>query len=199
MKLPCLAFKVGQVLVSKKGSGRVFRAQTNALGIVEIQTQEDLSRLGCPCLVHPWIDFLLDRQPVGSIPETITEDNTDDKSSLSGDLPLFPGSSNATIKQPQTTWLTSLIGLLFGSRSAPDAALLRPPSTLSRVEKQMRVLQFIARLRQPFGALLLAPTRRNIDEYRRIATESLITVQMEEMTPGIWDKLIDSVRTLDVL
>ena len=67
------------------------------------------------------------------------------------------------------------------------------------MEKRTRALQFIPRLRQPFGALLLASTRRNIDEYRRVTAESLITVQVEEMTPEILDKLINSVRTLDVL
>ena len=191
MKLPCLAFKVGQVLVSRNGSERVFRAQTNALGIVEIQTQEDLSRFGSLCLVHPWIDFLLDRQPVGSVPMTATEDNTDNLSALD-ELPSFPGLSNiaSTIRQTQTA---------DGHSTPDDTASLLPPSTLSLEEKHTRVLQFIARLRQPFGALLLTPTRRNIDEYKRVVAESLITVQVEEMTPEILDKLIHSVRTLDVL
>ena len=63
----------------------------------------------------------------------------------------------------------------------------------------MRVLRFIARLRQPFGAMLLTATRRNIDEYKRIATERLIRVQVEEITQAILDRLIDSVRILDVL
>ena len=200
MKLPCLAFKVGQVPVSRNRSERVFRVQTNALGIVEIRTDEDISRLGPLCLVHPWIDFLLDRQPVGSVLETLAKENTDDKSLLS-ELSSLPDPPNiaSTTRQTRTERLMSRIGRSFGGRSAPDAALPRPPSTLSPLEKRTRVLQFIARLRQPFGALLLASTRRNIDEYRRIAAESLITVRVEEMTPEILVKLIDSVRTLDVL
>ena len=64
-------------------------------------------------------------------------------------------------------WLSSLIGLLSGD-PALDATSLLPPSTLSPAEKRMRVLQFIARLGQPFGALLLTATRQNMEEYRRV-------------------------------
>ncbi|KAI9567529.1 hypothetical protein HD554DRAFT_973015 [Boletus coccyginus] len=42
-----------------------------------------------------------------------------------------------------------------------------------------RALRLIVRLRQPFGALLLAPLRR---EYRRVATDSLIMVRVREET-----------------
>ena len=66
------------------------------------------------------------------------------------------------------------------------------------MEKRMRILQFIARLRQPFGALLFTSTRQNAAEYRRIATESVITVQVE-ITPATLDGLIRGVRVLDVL
>ena len=59
MKLPCLAFKLGPVLATRNGSVYVFHARTAALGIVEIRTTEDLDSL---TLVHPWIDFLLERQ-----------------------------------------------------------------------------------------------------------------------------------------
>ena len=38
VELPCLAFKLGQLSASRTGSTRTFRAQTNTLGIVEIQT-----------------------------------------------------------------------------------------------------------------------------------------------------------------
>jgi hypothetical protein len=60
MTLPCIAFKLGPLSISRSRSERVFRAQTAALGIVEIKTEEDLSRLDSLYLVHPWIDFLLD-------------------------------------------------------------------------------------------------------------------------------------------
>ena len=63
----------------------------------------------------------------------------------------------------------------------------------------MRALQVIARLRQPFGALLVAPDPGSVASYRRVAAESLITMQAEEITPTMLDKLVNSVRTLDVL
>ena len=60
MILPRIIFKLGPLFVSRSGSQRVFRAQATALGIVEIRTEEDLSRLDSFYLVHPRIDFLLD-------------------------------------------------------------------------------------------------------------------------------------------
>ena len=55
----------------------------------------------------------------------------------------------------------------------------------NRLDKPLRVLQFVARLKRPFGALLLIPSRRNAGEYRRVAAESLITAQLPgELTPG---------------
>ena len=153
MKLPCLNFRLGPLSAYRSNSGP-FRAQT-AIGVVKITTEEDLSRFGSLrlYLVHPWIDFLLDRQPVGSVADTIPEENIDDQ--------------------------------LFAS----------PTESL----RQMRALQLIARLKQPFGALLLTPDRRNVAAYRRVAAESLITAEVEEITPATLNKLVDSVRTLDVL
>ena len=202
MKLPCLNFKLGPLSISRTKSGHVFRAQT-AVGVVEIKTEEDLSRFSSLYLVHPWIDFLLDQQPVGGVAETIPEENTDDRSSSIGELPLFPGPSGIALATPQTraAWLVARLGGPFGwTTTFPgDAASLRPPSLLSQTDKQMRVLQVIARLMQPFGALLLTPHRSNVAAYRRVATESLITVQVAEITPMMLNSLADSVRILDVL
>jgi hypothetical protein len=203
MKLPCLNFKLGPLSASRTQPGHVFHAQT-AVGGVEIRTGEDLSRFGSLYLVHPWIDLLLDRQPVGSVAETIPEANTDDRSSSIDELPLFPYPSGIASATPQTraAWLVARLGQPFGGWTTTfsrDATSLRPPSLLSQTDKQMRALQVIARLRQPFGALLLTPHRSNVAAYRRVAAESLITVQVEEITPTILNKLVDSVGTLDVL
>jgi hypothetical protein len=201
MKLPCLNFKLGPLSASRSKSGHVFRAQT-AVGAVEIKTEKDLSRFGPLYVVHPWIDFLLDRQPVGSVAETILvipEENTDDRSSSIGEM--FPGPSGIASTAPQTraARLVARLGRPFVGRFPPDAPSLRPPSSLSQTDKQLRALQVIARLRQPFGALLLTPNLGNVAAYGRVAAESLITVQIEEITPTILNKLIDSVRMLDVL
>ena len=202
MKLPCLNFKLGPLSASRSKSGHVFRAQT-AVGVVEIKTEEDLSRFGSLYLVHPWIDFLLDQQPVGSVAEMIPEENIDDWSSSVGELPLIPGPSGIAPAPPPTraAWLVTRIGRPFGRTTtfSGDAASLRPPSSLSLTDKQMRACQVIARLRQPFGALLLTPNLGNVAAYRRVATGSLITVRVEEITSTMLSKLVDSVRTLDVL
>ena len=203
MKLPCLNFKLGPLSASRSNSGYVFRAQT-AVGVVEIRTKEDISRFGSLYLVHPWIDFLLDQQPVGSVAEMIPEEDTDDRSSILGEFPLFPGPPGITSAAPQTraARLAARLGRPFGGRATTfprDAVSLRPPSSLSQTDKQMRALQVVARLRQPFGALLLTPNLSNVAAYRRVAAESLITVQVEEITPTILNKLIDGVCTLDVL
>jgi hypothetical protein len=204
MTLPCIVFKLGSLSVSRSRSEQIFRAQTGALGIVEIRTEEDLSRLDSLYLVHPWIDFLLDRQPVGTVMETIAEEKMDNQSSPIGDSPSSPGPSNITLvaRQTRTARLVARLGRSFGGRPVTrlrDAASLRPPSSLSHTDKQMRALQVIARMRQPFGALLLTPNLGNVSAYRRVAAESLITVQVEDITPAVLNKLIDSVRVLDVL
>ncbi|KAF8551893.1 hypothetical protein OG21DRAFT_217664 [Imleria badia] len=203
MILPCIVFKLGPLSVSRSKSERIFRAQTAALGIVEIRAEVDLARLDSLYLIHPWIDFLLDRQPVGSIIETIPEEDTDNQSSLIGELPSFSHTSGiaSAASQTRTGRLASRFGLSFGRTvTRPrDATSLEPPSTLAPTDKQMRALQVIARLRQPFGALLLTPNPGNVAAYRRVASESLITVQVEVITPAILNKLVDSVRILDVL
>ena len=223
MKLPCLNFKLGPLLAARSTSGYVFRAQT-AVGVVEMVTDENLSRYGSLYLVHPWIHFLLNPQPVGSAVDMIPGENEDDRSSESsiGDLSLSPDLSNIASATPQTraARLVARLGRPFGVRpptirqyvvsfpppsdtplsqvaSLPES--LRPPSSLSPMEVEMRALQVIARLRQPFGALLLTPHPSNVAAYRRVAAESLITVQVEEITPTMLDKVINSVRTLDVL
>ena len=200
MKLPCITFKLGLV---RSRSEHVFRAQTTALGIVEIRTEGDLARLDSLYLIHPWIDFLLDRQPVGRGTETIPGKSTDNPSSSIGGPSSFPGPSNVTTpttKQTRASRLMARLGLTFGGRHPippRDVSSLLPPSSVSQIDKQMRALRFVARLRQPFGALLFTPTRQNVADYRRVASESMITVQVQEEMPlGV---LVDNVRMLDVL
>jgi hypothetical protein len=55
-------------------------------------------------------------------------------------------------------------------------------------------LRLVVRLRQPFGALLLAPLARA--QYRRVATDSLIMARVREETS--LTELIDSIRTVDI-
>ena len=61
--------------------------------------------------------------------------------------------------------------------------------------KETRAYRLAARLRQPFGALLVTLTPEGV--YMRIATDSLITVRFQESV-SLAD-LLDHVRTIDVL
>ena len=198
MKLPCLTFKLGPVSTTQSTSGYVFRARTGALGIVEIKTTEDLSRLNSLTLVHPWIDFLLHRQPVGGGTEAIPE-NTNNRSSLIG-MPSSHSPSHVTPADQQTraARIVSRVRRSF-SGQPPIRDALRPPSAVSQAHMQLRAFLLLARLRQPFGALLLTPDLGHVAAYRRVAADSLITVQVEEITPTILDQLVNSVRIRDVL
>ena len=206
LKLPCLRFTLGAVRSARNAGGHVFRAQTNMLGIVEVRTEEDLSRFSPLYLVHPWIDFLLDRQPVGSIIETISEENTEDRSFSIGELPRSslsgPSNVNSTARKTRTGRLASGFGLLFGGLTATrrkDAGSLLPPSSVAREEKLIGAFQMIARLKQPFGVLLLAVNPGKVASYRRVAPETFITAELKEITPTVLKKLISSVSVLDVL
>jgi len=180
MRLPCLAFELGPVeLVTQSESGYVFRARTETLGTVEIRTTEDLSGLKpmTSRLVNPWIHSLLDQQPVRRVTETIPE-NTDSH-------------VTSTVLQTQAAWrVVSHLRQLFGTS-------LQPPSSVTQADTQL-ALRVLARLRQPFGALLLTPDSDHVAAYRRVAADSLIIVRVEEITPTILNKLVDSVRILDV-
>ena len=201
MKLPCITFKLGPLSASRSKSERTFRAQTAALGIVEIRTKEDLARLDSLYLVHPWIDFLLQRHPVGSGIETVLDESVDDDCSSIGEVSLSPGPSHiiSPIKRTRTALLAARLLSLGGRPATPprDAGSLRPPSSVSQIDKRTRALQLVARLRRPFGALLFTPTRKNVEEYRRVASESMITVQVQEDAP--LDVLVAGARMLDVL
>ena len=177
MRLPCLVFGVGTILPFRNRSEVGFRVQAGVLGVVEIKTRKDLTQLDFLYLVHPWIGFLLHRHAAGNMVEaTAGEDHT-------SELGEFPFDS-----------LPDLSSTL--EEDTLDDAPPPSPSTALLADAQMA---FLARLRQPFGALLLASTRGNVAEYRRVATDSSITVQVKEITSATLNKLIQGVRVLDVL
>ncbi|KAF8553582.1 hypothetical protein OG21DRAFT_1604034 [Imleria badia] len=192
MKLPCIKFKLGPL---QSTSTHVFRAQASLLGVVTITSEEDLSRFDRLFLVHPWIDFLLDQQPVGSVADMVPKENTANH---------FPLIAEASVASPSAFPQDTVSPWPLSDKPRPrrhsHTESLQPPSSLSPMEMQMLALQVIARLTRPFGALLLTPDRSLGAVYKRVAAESLITVRVaEEITPEILDKLIRNVHTLDVL
>ena len=65
---------------------------------------------------------------------------------------------------------------------------------VSRFDLATRALRLVVRLKQSFGALLLAPLARA--QYRRVATDSLIMVRVREETS--LTELMDGIRTIDI-
>jgi len=197
IRLPCLTSKLESVSGTRKPTGYVFRARTGALGVVTITTTEDLSQLDSLTLVHPWIDYLLDRQPVGKIPETDPENTSPQLPSI-GDPPSLSGPSNPTpmVRPRRASRIMAAIAWPF---NGSDTHTLQSPTPVSLLEKRMEVLRFIVRLRRPFSALLFARNRQHVEEYKRVATESLVTVQIEELTATVLNKVIEGVGMLDVL
>ncbi|KAF8122246.1 hypothetical protein EV363DRAFT_1301321 [Boletus edulis] len=176
MKLPCIAFPLPPL----SRSGRVYRADTPVFGMVEITTRYNLSRMSSLYLVHPWLDSLLEQGDMHG--GTFMEDD---------------------VMPPPITDDTEISDEEFddGSSPLPEPHL---PSHGARehllpMDGETRARRFVVRLRQPFGALLLTPvasTRRGTD-YKRVAADSLITVQFQANV-SLAD-VLDNVRTLDIL
>ena len=65
----------------------------------------------------------------------------------------------------------------------------------TRLDLTMQALRLVARLHQPFGALLFEQVSRT--EYKRVATDSLVMVQFGEEV-SLAD-MINNIRTIEVL
>ena len=176
MKLPCIAFELPP-LVPYQTSVGVYRLETPIFGMVEIKTKQDPSRLESLYLVHPWLDALLGREEMQR--DVSVKDDVGEPSSPNTD------ESDEEIEDD--------------ALPRPEPKAVSHPAPTDAVDKETRALQLIARLRQPFGALLLtlASTRRHAVEYRRILADSMVTVQIQENVP--LTDILDNVRILDVL
>ena len=135
MKLPCIAFQLPPLSLYRTRSGRVYRADTGAFGMVEIRTRHDLSRMKPLYLVHPWLDALLDREDVHS-GEFVVDDvapllspNTDEEAASEEDL----DDDTYSLAEPESP--------------------LRPAPVVP-MDRETRARRLVPRLGQPFGALL---------------------------------------------
>ena len=169
MTLSCIIFELPPLSPSRVGSYHVYQADTAIFGTVEIRTRHDLSRMESLYLVHPWLDTLLERGAFVEDDEQISDEEVDDDEIR--DVPM-------TTSEPK-----------FLSHPTPARA--------APVDRATRVRRLVARLRQPFDALLLTSTGRGGMDYRRVAADSLITVRFQE---GVSQAdILDNVRTIDVL
>ena len=161
---------------------------TPTFGMVDIKTKLDPTRLESLYLVHPWLDVLLDCEEtqIGTFAEdeeaSLPDTNDEDDSDAEGE-----DDSDAEV----------------GSEGSPPLREHNSASPLSEdmapMDRETRALRLIARLRQPFGALLLSATsrRRRTVVYKRVAVDSLITVQLRQNVS--LSDIMENVRVLDVL
>ncbi|KAI6004539.1 hypothetical protein F5J12DRAFT_913667 [Pisolithus orientalis] len=143
--LPCIIFPVRK-LELRRGSEKLYRVKVSRLGKVEFSTADDLPLHEAQTfiLVHPWIDHIRGPNSVVSWGDDPESDTNSD-----GD------SDNGT----------------ESDGDAPSSPLHAVPP---QVDGYTRALQVIARLGQPFNALLLAQQPKG--GYRRVATEKEIVV-----------------------
>ncbi|KAF8417906.1 hypothetical protein L210DRAFT_3461695 [Boletus edulis BED1] len=185
MTLPCIAFKLPAFSVYRTSSGRVYRTDTTAFGMVEVRTRHDLSRMRSLYLVQPWLDTLLEHEDTRG--GAFVEDG----------VVLQPSgnSDDEDISDEEVDYEE----IDDDSSPPPGSPPLPSPVEIEPVDREMGARRLAARLRQPFGALLLqqAGTGRQAMEYRRVAADCLITVRFQECV-SLAD-ILDNVRTLDVL
>ena len=83
--------------------------------------------------------------------------------------------------------------------SEPESLSLPPPVHAAPIDRETGARRLAVRLRQPFGALLLAvvSTRGHALDCRRVAADSLVTVRFQENV--LLSDILDNVRTVDVL
>ena len=196
MKLPCITFKLPS-FSSRTRYGRVYlyRADTLAFGMVEIKTKQDLTRMGSLYLVHPWLDVFLEHEDMQG--EVFVEDD--------GTPPPSPYTDGEGIYDDEEIYDDAMSDEMVDEIDDDSNTGSEPPSlpdpVRTAMDKETRARRLVARLRQPFGALLLtlAVTGRRAAarDYKRVAADSMITVQFQENVSLA--ELLDNIRILDVL
>ncbi|KAH7905044.1 hypothetical protein BJ138DRAFT_1165467 [Hygrophoropsis aurantiaca] len=166
MHLPCVTFQLGPLQGDQVDGVHVYRARTAALGVVKIRTKNPIPRSNALYLIHPWINTFRDQEAADSTP-------------FVEELGLPP---------PHLE--------LDGGLLADEDFETLPSSAPARSDTQTRAIRLVARLQQPFGALLLKRSPNGV-EYRRVAADANITVRVQKNTP--LTHLLENIRTLEVL
>ena len=200
MTLPCIAFLLPSYShwqSRRTRLGRIYRINTVTFGMTEIKTKQDLSRIASLYLIHPWLDSLLQREDRSSVnmkdapplsPDTDDEDfydqDKDDDEYSDGKF-----NDDEELSDVDTDDY-------FSVASTPES---HDTPVTTPMDRETAARRLVARLQQPFGALLLTETSSGgrVPDYRRVAADSLIRVQFQENV-SLAD-ILDNVRTLDVL
>ncbi|KIO02181.1 hypothetical protein M404DRAFT_715004 [Pisolithus tinctorius Marx 270] len=146
LHLPCIIFPVRK-LELRRGTEKLYRAKVSGLGKVGFSTADDLPLDEAQKFVfaHPWIDHIRG-------PNSVVAWGGDPESDADSNCDSDHDAESDGVSPP----------------SSPLHVL--PP----QVDGYTRALQVIARLGQPFSALLLLQQPKG--EYRRVATEEEIVV-----------------------
>ncbi|KAG9318944.1 hypothetical protein JVU11DRAFT_1059 [Chiua virens] len=169
LHLPCIVYPVKRLL---RHQGSRYYAKTSVLGEVEFQTADPLPLTEPRKLyvVHPWIGGLLDRTvTIGELAwEDDSESELDSDSDVNFSVDIDPG-------------IVSTAPMLISrERSSTLPSLSSVASHLSRMDDYARALRLIARLEQPFSALLLQQSSDG--KFRRVAAEHEILVRPRQIT-----------------
>ncbi|KAI6009487.1 hypothetical protein F5J12DRAFT_40085 [Pisolithus orientalis] len=175
LHLPCIVFPVKSLEKPRKGNEKSYRARVSGLGTVVFTTADDLPLHEPKKIVfaHPWIRHI--RGPSSGIPwGGDSESDTDSES----DLDAGPGSDE--VVPSQIVWEddpesgTDTDSVYHDAKSDVVGPPSPSPITVPHVDDYTRALQTIARLGQPFNALLLV--QQPDGEYKRVAAENEIVV-----------------------
>ncbi|KAI9569321.1 hypothetical protein HD554DRAFT_606005 [Boletus coccyginus] len=141
----------------------------------------DAGRLRLPGIVFPLADL---------VPASESESNSD------ADPPVFRGTSPmlGDVEIKTSDDLSEMRGLLLIHPWISPLLDQDFSCGAALFDGTTCALRLIVRLRQPFGALLLAPLSRV--QYRRVATDSLIMVRVREETS--LTELMDGIRTVHI-
>ncbi|KAF8546581.1 hypothetical protein OG21DRAFT_1102783 [Imleria badia] len=213
MKLPCIAFQLPPFSLCRRtrsGRTQVYRAHTVAFGMVEIKSRHDLSQMKSLCFVHPWLDTLLEREDRSNIrvgedimsppsPNSGDEEISDEE--IDDDEEFFDVDDNQEsfdLDDEEFFDVQEFFDVENNSSLLAQPELPSQPSPV-HMDRERRARRLVARLRQPFGALLLTLASKGgrAVDYRRVAPDGAITVQFQENV-SLAD-ILDNVRTLDVL
>ena len=191
MTLSCIAFPLPEFTANRTRPGRVYdyHANTAVFGMLQVRTRHDLSQWKSRLyLVHPWLHALLERE----------DGTTEDDVPLSSPYPDISDDGSDDEDEDEETNNHNSNTLSISQRESSSRAAF---THFAPVDRTMRARRLVARLGQPFGALLLAPkvdseTRRMMG-YQRVAADALITVQFGGNIT--LTDILKNVGTLDVL
>ena len=188
MTLPCIAFQLPAFTASR----RAYRVNTAPFGMLEVRTRDNLSQWRTLYVVHPWLDALLGHEDAEDdempLPSSYLDDDEieDDEDEIEDDED--EDDEGETDEDNDASFL-----------SEPESSSHAVPAHMAPADRETGARRLAVHLRQPFGALLLAPKveARRIVGYQRVAADALISVRFGKDV-SLAD-ILNNVCTLNVL